>query len=142
MSGLEVDLNSSVIGTNGKAITGLYAAGELAGGIHGNNRLGGNSLLDCVGFDRITGKHATKHKLGASVKMHANNSLLHECPRGRLELQRHGYKWQSHYWFLRFGRAAGGIHDNNRLGHKPMLDCVYLVASLANLRRRPCSALT
>ena len=66
MNGLEVDLNSSVIGTNGKAIFGLYAAGEL----------------------------------------------------------------------------AGGIHDNNRLGRKSMLDFVYLVASLANMRRRPCSAIT
>merc|ERR1740139_2131051 len=32
------------------AIIGLYAAGEVAGGVHGNNRLGGNSLLDCVVF--------------------------------------------------------------------------------------------
>ena len=68
MSEIEVDLNSSVIGTNGKAIIGLYAAGELAGGIHGNNSLGGNSLLDCVVFGRVAGKHAAKAKLGANVK--------------------------------------------------------------------------
>ena len=68
MSGLEVDLNSSVIGTNGKAITGLYAAGELVGGIHGNNSLKGNSLLDCAGFGRVAGKHAAKARLGANVK--------------------------------------------------------------------------
>merc|ERR1711866_18540 len=48
MGGLEIDVNSACIGTNGKAIPGLYAAGEVAGGVHGNNRLGGNSLLDCV----------------------------------------------------------------------------------------------
>ena len=48
MGGLEVDLSSSVIGTNGKAITGLHAASELAGGILGTNRSGGNSLLEWV----------------------------------------------------------------------------------------------
>merc|ERR1719253_1684155 len=40
----------------GKAIPGLYAAGEIAGGVHGNNRLGGNSLLDCVVFGRVAGR--------------------------------------------------------------------------------------
>ena len=68
MSEIEVDLNSSVIGTNGKAIIGLYAAGELAGGIHGNNSLGGNSLLDCVVFGRVAGKHEAKVKPGAYVE--------------------------------------------------------------------------
>jgi succinate dehydrogenase/fumarate reductase flavoprotein subunit len=68
MGGLEVDLNSSVIDTNGNAITGFYASGELAGGIHGNNRLGINSLLDCVVFGRVVGKQAAKAKLGTSVK--------------------------------------------------------------------------
>ena len=39
-----------------EAIPGLYAAGEVAGGVHGNNRLGGNSLLDCVVFGRVAGR--------------------------------------------------------------------------------------
>merc|ERR1711957_723443 len=68
MGGLEVDVNSNVIGANGKAIAGLYAAGEIAGGIHGNNRLGGNSLLDCVVFGRVSGRHATNYMLGSGVK--------------------------------------------------------------------------
>merc|ERR1712045_608103 len=50
------------------AIAGLYAAGEVAGGVHGNNRLGGNSLLDCVVFGRVAGKHCAKYMLGAGVK--------------------------------------------------------------------------
>merc|ERR1711874_361153 len=49
-------------------IKGLYCAGEVAGGVHGNNRLGGNSLLDCVVFGRVTGKAATKYVLGDDVK--------------------------------------------------------------------------
>merc|ERR1711974_156559 len=52
----------------GAAIPGLYAAGELAGGVHGNNRLGGNSLLDCVVFGRVAGEHAAKYMLGDAVK--------------------------------------------------------------------------
>merc|ERR1712232_1470958 len=51
MGGLEIDVDSAVISnTTNKPIPGLYAAGEVAGGVHGNNRLGGNSLLDCVVF--------------------------------------------------------------------------------------------
>merc|ERR1711869_180687 len=49
MGGLEITADSEVVGPKGK-IPGLYAAGEIAGGVHGNNRLGGNSLLDCVVF--------------------------------------------------------------------------------------------
>merc|ERR1719433_57868 len=64
MGGLEVDVDSAVLGQDGKAIPGLYAAGEVAGGIHGNNRLGGNSLLDCVVFGRVAAKAACKYTFG------------------------------------------------------------------------------
>jgi len=68
MGGLEVDTNSLVVNAEGKAIKGLYAAGEVAGGIHGNNRLGGNSLLDCVVFGRVSGRHAAEYMLGSERK--------------------------------------------------------------------------
>merc|ERR1719386_592936 len=68
MGGLEVDVDSAVLGPTGKAIPGLYAAGEVAGGVHGNNRLGGNSLLDCVVFGRVAGKAAAKYILGDDMK--------------------------------------------------------------------------
>ena len=61
-------MNSSVISTNGRAVTGLYAAGELAGGIHGNNSLGGNSLLDYVLFGRVAGKHEAEAMRGVFLK--------------------------------------------------------------------------
>jgi flavocytochrome c len=64
MGGLEIDVNSAVVGIGGKAIPGLYAAGEVAGGVHGNNRLGGNSLLDCVVFGRVAGRHCANYMLG------------------------------------------------------------------------------
>merc|ERR1712029_914200 len=64
MGGLEIDTDSAVVNVNGEAIPGLYAAGEVAGGVHGNNRLGGNSLLDCVVFGRVAGKAACNYMLG------------------------------------------------------------------------------
>merc|ERR1740121_1694272 len=68
MGGLEIDCDSAVVNQGGKAIPGLYAAGEVAGGVHGNNRLGGNSLLDCVVFGRVTGQHCCQYMLGADMK--------------------------------------------------------------------------
>merc|ERR1711988_690821 len=68
MGGLEIDVNSNCLGAGGKPIPGLYAAGEVAGGVHGNNRLGGNSLLDCVVFGRVSGRHCCQYMLGPDVK--------------------------------------------------------------------------
>ena len=53
-----------MVTTEGRPIKGLYAAGEIAGGVHGNNSLGGNSLLDCVVFGRVSGKHCAEYMLG------------------------------------------------------------------------------
>jgi len=68
MGGLEIDVDSAVVNGDGQAIPGLYAAGEVAGGVHGNNRLGGNSLLDCVVFGRVAGKACAKYMLGDDMK--------------------------------------------------------------------------
>jgi len=62
MGGLKISPNSEVL-SKGKPLSGLYAAGEVAGGVHGKNRLGGNSLLDCVVFGRVAGRSATKSLL-------------------------------------------------------------------------------
>merc|ERR1712137_165090 len=64
MGGLEITAEAEVVGPKG-VIPGLYAAGEIAGGVHGNNRLGGNSLLDCVVFGRVAAKAAVKYTFGA-----------------------------------------------------------------------------
>merc|ERR1712117_1007561 len=68
MGGLEIDCDSAVFNTDGAVIPGLYAAGEVAGGVHGNNRLGGNSLLDCVVFGRVAGKACARYMLGDDMK--------------------------------------------------------------------------
>ncbi|KZW01656.1 Flavocytochrome c [Exidia glandulosa HHB12029] len=66
MGGLEIDAESRVIGTDGKPIPGLFAAGEVAGGVHGANRLGGSSLLGCVVFGRVSGDSAASYVLQAA----------------------------------------------------------------------------
>lgn len=53
MGGLKIDTGAHVLDKDGKQIPGLYAAGEVAGGIHAGNRLGGNSLADIFTFGRI-----------------------------------------------------------------------------------------
>merc|ERR1712222_295925 len=74
MGGLESDTDSSVVNKDGQAIPGLYAAGEVAGGVHGNNRLGGNSLLDCVVFGRVAGVAACKY-------IHGKDGQFQMCPK-------------------------------------------------------------
>jgi succinate dehydrogenase/fumarate reductase flavoprotein subunit len=56
MGGLTVDEHTHVLGEKGQVIKGLYASGEVMGGVHGKNRLGGNSLLDCVVYGRVAGR--------------------------------------------------------------------------------------
>ena len=58
MGGVRINKETEVIGMNGKPIPGFYAAGEVTGGVHGGNRIGGNALADIVTFGRIAGKNA------------------------------------------------------------------------------------
>lgn len=61
MGGVQVDTKSEVLDKEGKAIPGLYAAGEVTGGIHGANRLGGNAVTDIVVFGRNAAKSAEEY---------------------------------------------------------------------------------
>jgi len=56
MGGLTIDKDGNVLNENNEIIPGLHAAGEVSGGVHGDNRLGGNSLLECTVFGTIVGK--------------------------------------------------------------------------------------
>ena len=67
MGGLKIDTDARVCQETGAHIPGLYAAGEVAGGVHGRNRLGGNSLLDCVVFGRVAGATATRDLLNFAL---------------------------------------------------------------------------
>ena len=58
MGGVKINTAAEVISTEGKAIPGLFAAGEVCGGVHGGNRLGGNAVADIVIFGRIAAESA------------------------------------------------------------------------------------
>ena len=58
MGGLKIDEKAHVLDKNGEVIKGLYATGEVTGGIHGGNRLGGNAVVDTVVFGKIAGGNA------------------------------------------------------------------------------------
>lgn len=75
MGGIEIDAASAVVGKGG-AIPGLYATGEVCGGVHGENRLGGNSLLDCVVFGRVSGASAARHLLQQLSSNQQNGAAL------------------------------------------------------------------
>lgn len=60
MGGVKINTNTQVINTNNQIIPGLYAAGELTGGLHGNNRIGGNAVADIIIFGRQAGEQAAK----------------------------------------------------------------------------------
>lgn len=59
MGGIVIDTDASVLNKDGKAIPGLWAAGEVTGGIHAGNRLGGNAEADVFTFGRIAGHSAS-----------------------------------------------------------------------------------
>lgn len=60
MGGIKINPKAEVISKDGQPIKGLYAAGEVTGGVHGGNRLGGNAVADIVVFGRIAGKNAAE----------------------------------------------------------------------------------
>ncbi len=62
MGGISIDTETHVLTVDGAIIEGLWAAGEVAGGIHGGNRLGGNAIADIFTFGQIAGRNAAEGK--------------------------------------------------------------------------------
>ena len=60
MGGIKINTNTEVVDKDGQPITGLYAAGEVTGGLHGENRIGGNSVAEIIIFGRQAGQQAAK----------------------------------------------------------------------------------
>ena len=71
MGGVEVDPD-----TQQSAVTGLYAAGEVSGGMHGSNRLGGNSLSDLLVFGRRAGESAAAYVAGLAERPKVDDELV------------------------------------------------------------------
>ena len=63
MGGLVINTNTEVIDIYGQVIPGLYAAGEVTGGVHGTNRLGSNADADACGIGYVSGYVVANGKL-------------------------------------------------------------------------------
>ena len=61
MGGVHIDTGAHVVDLNGNVIPGLFAAGEVCGGVHGGNRLGGNAVADIIVFGRIASSSAVEY---------------------------------------------------------------------------------
>jgi hypothetical protein len=74
MGGVEINDKAEVLNSEGKPFEGLYACGELAGGVHGANRLGGSSLLGCVVYGRVAGETASTYMFQKALKGSASSA--------------------------------------------------------------------
>jgi succinate dehydrogenase / fumarate reductase flavoprotein subunit len=79
MGGVEVDPD-----TEAARVPGLFAAGEVAGGMHGSNRLGGNSLSDLLVFGRRAGAAAAEHAQGRTGRVELPDDALADAGRAAL----------------------------------------------------------
>eukprot|EP01025_Chloroclados_australasicus_P054526 TRINITY_DN6466_c0_g2_i1.p2 TRINITY_DN6466_c0_g2~~TRINITY_DN6466_c0_g2_i1.p2 ORF type:complete len:164 (-),score=27.90 TRINITY_DN6466_c0_g2_i1:299-790(-) len=64
MGGLKINSSAQVLDARNTPIPGFYAAGEVTGGVHGKNRLAGNSLLECIVFGRKAGRESAMYVNG------------------------------------------------------------------------------
>ncbi len=81
MGGVKINTTTEVLKEDGTAIAGLFAAGEITGGVHGANRLGGNAVTDIVVFGRIAGQKAAEFVVAngghteATIKVEKNEEV-------------------------------------------------------------------
>ncbi|RFU24909.1 hypothetical protein B7463_g11426, partial [Scytalidium lignicola] len=76
MGGVEINDKAQILNSEHKPFDGLYACGELAGGVHGANRLGGSSLLACVVYGRVAGDSASNFLFQKALKGSGATSRL------------------------------------------------------------------
>ena len=68
MGGIAIDPQSRALDEEDRVIPGLFSCGEAAGGVHGRNRLAGNSLVECVVYGRVAGNSCVKMLNGSPGK--------------------------------------------------------------------------
>eukprot|EP01026_Neomeris_dumetosa_P013294 TRINITY_DN14646_c0_g1_i4.p1 TRINITY_DN14646_c0_g1~~TRINITY_DN14646_c0_g1_i4.p1 ORF type:complete len:470 (+),score=82.38 TRINITY_DN14646_c0_g1_i4:28-1410(+) len=74
MGGLQINTDAQVIDAQGQPIPGFYAAGEVTGGVHGKNRLAGNSLLECIVYGRIAGRQSVMQASEGKINQENQNN--------------------------------------------------------------------
>ncbi|KAI9316695.1 FAD binding domain-containing protein [Dichotomocladium elegans] len=77
MGGVEITPNAEIKSGDG-CVSGLFACGEMCGGVHGANRLGGSSLLGCVVFGRVAGQSASRYLYNKLVNNSAGGSVAQQ----------------------------------------------------------------
>ncbi|KAK5992467.1 Fumarate reductase [Cladobotryum mycophilum] len=97
MGGIEINDKAQVLNQDKQPFEGLFACGELAGGVHGANRLGGSSLLGCVVYGRVAGDTASNYLFqkvlsGGSAASRLGQISLHLDPSapGKLTVEWNG----------------------------------------------------
>ena len=78
MGGLRINERAQVLNNKGEVIPGLYAAGEVTGGIHGSNRLGGNAIADVMVFGRTAGTNAVLLKKCRDTLLNTGSCVAQE----------------------------------------------------------------
>jgi flavocytochrome c len=110
MGGVKVNDNAQVCNEQGP-IPGLFAAGEVCGGIHGANRLGGSALLTCVVYGRVAGASASRHQyqqLSQNAASRLNNISGHLNPNAFSTLVQVDPQSQSLTLTFNLGQQGGG----------------------------------
>jgi len=113
MGGLATSPESEVLNAAGKPMTGLWCAGEVCGGVHGQNRLGGSSLLDCVVFGRLAGANAAKYLL--EQKLSAPDQRLNQIL-GHLNIQ---VNPSQNSFTVSWGDQQNLVQSNNNNNQQP-----------------------
>jgi succinate dehydrogenase/fumarate reductase flavoprotein subunit len=81
MGGVAIDTEAHVVRNGGEPISNLYAAGEIVGGIHGTNRLGGNAMTECVVFGMVAAQSvADSLKTDVNVPVVPNSQPVAQEP--------------------------------------------------------------
>ena len=86
MGGLKMNNKGEILNSNNESIKGLFGAGEVTGGVHGGNRLGGNSLAECGVFGRISADSAVDYILNY------NNDIKDLASKNRFFMYRRSFK--------------------------------------------------
>ena len=86
MGGLKMNNKGEILNSNNESIKGLFGAGEVTGGVHGGNRLGGNSLAECGVFGRISADSAVDYILNY------NNDIKDLVSKNRFFMYRRSFK--------------------------------------------------
>ena len=79
MGGLKINNKAEVLDVNNKTIKGLFGAGEVTGGVHGGNRLGGNNLAECGVYGRISADSAVDY----IINKKNNSDIIQIIPKNK-----------------------------------------------------------